>query len=63
MLKHRTGPQAKRHAGTLARRAIEWSGAARPTSLRHDAAEAILIGLYGVVQVGWLPRLPAELHP
>ena len=54
----RTGPNAKRHAGELARRIIEWSGAPRPTSLRHDAAEAILIGLWGVLELGWLPALP-----
>ncbi|NLX12442.1 MAG: hypothetical protein GXY44_02145 [Phycisphaerales bacterium] len=41
----RNGPQAKRYAGRLARRVIEWSETPRPTSLRHDAAEAILIGL------------------
>lgn len=54
--------EAKEAADTLARRIIEWSGAPRPTSLRHDAAEAILIGLWGVLQVGWLPRLPMELR-
>jgi hypothetical protein len=37
--------RSKSSADALARRVIEWSGAARPTSLRHDAAEAILIGL------------------
>jgi len=57
----RTGPGAKRHAGPLARRVIEWSGAPKPTSLRHDAAEAILVGLWAVWRVGWLPRLPAGL--
>ena len=55
----RTGPDAKRHAGDLARRVIDRSGIARPTSLRHDAAEAILIGLWGVMHVGWLTDLPA----
>jgi hypothetical protein len=35
--------KAKDSANAMARRVIEWSGAARPTSLRHDAAEAILI--------------------
>jgi LexA DNA binding domain len=29
-------------------------GAAHPTSLRHDAAEAMLIGLWSVLEVGWL---------
>jgi hypothetical protein len=41
---------------------IEWSGITRPTSLRHDAAEAILIGLWGVLEAGWLPALPPELR-
>jgi hypothetical protein len=59
----RTGPQAKRSADPLARRVIEWSDAPRPTSLRHDAAEAILIGLWGVLQTGWLPALPDSLRP
>ncbi len=57
----RNGPQAKRYAGRLARRVIEWSDAPRPTSLRHDAAEAILIGLWGVLAVGWLKELPEEI--
>ena len=54
----RSGVDAKQHADRLARAMIEWSGAPRPTSLRHDAAEAILIGLWGVLQVGWLPAVP-----
>jgi hypothetical protein len=58
----RTGGDAKRHAGEMARRVIDWSGAARPTSLRHDAAEAILIGLWGVLQLGWLSSLPKEIQ-
>ncbi|MBC8076709.1 MAG: hypothetical protein H7Y32_11595, partial [Chloroflexales bacterium] len=45
-----------------ARRVIAWAGAPRPTSLRHDAAEAILIGLWGALEVGWLPALPPELR-
>jgi hypothetical protein len=58
----RSGPEAKQNADQLARQVIEWSGARRPTSLRHDAAEAILIGLWGVLQVGWLENLPAEVR-
>lgn len=58
----RSGGEAKAAADTLARRVIAWSGASRPTSLRHDAAEAILVGLWGVLQTGWLPELPAELQ-
>lgn len=48
----------KREADAIARRVIEWSGAPRPTSLRHDAAEAILIGLWGVIDAGWLREPP-----
>lgn len=58
----RSGPQAKQNADALARRVVEWSGAPRPTSLRHDAAEAILIGLWGVLEAGWLEALPPELR-
>ena len=58
----RNGTDAKKHADALARRIIEWSGAKRPTSLRHDAAEAICIGLWGVLRVGWLDRLPSALQ-
>lgn len=57
----RSGSAAKDAAGDLAREVIAWSGLDRPTSLRHDAAEAILIGLWGVCQRGWLPDLPAAL--
>jgi hypothetical protein len=55
---HRTGEIAKRRAAEMARKVIEWSGARRPTSLRHDAAEAILVGLWGVLRVEWLRELP-----
>jgi hypothetical protein len=60
--RERRGNQAKRTALTLARSVIDWSGAPRPTSLRHDTAEAILIGLWGVMEVGWLDELPADLR-
>ena len=58
----RTGPEAKRHAGEIARMVIEWANASRPTSLRHDAAEAIMIGLWGMIHIGWLKTLPKELQ-
>ncbi len=54
----RSGAQAKEHATVLARRIIVWSEARRPTSLRDDAAEAIVIGLWGVLEAGWLSHLP-----
>lgn len=58
----RSGQQAKDHADTLARRVIAWSGAARPTSLRHDAAEAILVGLWAVIELGWLAAVPPAVR-
>ena len=58
----RSGVDAKKHAGEIARRVIEWGAASRPTSLRHDAAEAIMIGLWGLIHLGWLDALPKELQ-
>ena len=58
----RSGAHAKAHAKGLARRVIAWSQARRPTSLRDDAAEAILIGLWGALDLGWLDHLPSELQ-
>lgn len=54
----RSGADAKERADTLARQVIAWSGADKPTSLRHDAAEAILIGLWGVLDARWLAKNP-----
>jgi hypothetical protein len=45
--------KAKNTAKELARRVIELSGAPKPTSLRHDTAEAVLIGLWAVLSLGW----------
>ena len=58
---HRTAADAKASADALARRIIAWSGADAPTSLRHDAAEAICTGLYAVLRLGWLERVPEEV--
>ncbi|NOK13350.1 hypothetical protein [Corallococcus exercitus] len=58
----RNGSLAKDAADGLARRVIDWSHAPRPTSLRHDAAEAILLGLWGALEVGWLAQVPAEVR-
>lgn len=44
----RSGRQAKQVAGEMAREIIDAAGAARPTSLRHDAAEAILLGWWAI---------------
>ena len=57
----RSGSDAKQHADRLAREIIAWSEAPAPTSLRHDAAEAILIGFWGVLEVGWLGEVPDAL--
>jgi hypothetical protein len=58
----RRGSQAKASAGTLAKQVIAWSNARRPTSLRDDAAEAILIGLWGALDVGWLTEVPEAVN-
>ncbi|MGI8545965.1 MAG: hypothetical protein ACR2M1_01320 [Gemmatimonadaceae bacterium] len=58
----RSGTGAKRTADGLARRVIDWSGAPRATSLRHDAAEAILIGVWGAVMLDWLASVPSALR-
>lgn len=55
---HRSGSQAKKEADGLARQVIEQLGGKKPTTLRHDTAEAILIGLYGLLQLGWLGDWP-----
>ena len=59
---HRRSAQAKQTADDLARRVIDWAEAPHPTSLRHDAAEAILIGLWGVLEIGWLDDVPEVLR-
>lgn len=58
----RSGADAKKHAGEMARKVIAWSQLPRPTSLRHDAAEAIMAGLWGLLHIGWLEALPRELQ-
>jgi hypothetical protein len=56
--KRRSGVKAKAEAEVLARKVIRWSELKGPTSLRHDAAEAILIGLWAVLTLGWLNHNP-----
>ena len=58
----RSGTDAKKNADKLARKVIAWSAAKKPTSLRHDAAEAICVGLWAVSELGWLTAMPAELR-
>ncbi len=56
---HRGSRRAKTRAEDIAPRVIEWAKGKRPTSLRHDAAEAVLIGLWGVMEAGWVDQVPA----
>jgi len=58
----RNGPGAKGHAGHMARRVIAWSERTQPATLRHDAAEAVLTGLWGVLEAGWMKELPAAVR-
>ena len=55
--------RSKLATDVLARGIIEWSGAPGLPSLRHAAAVAILIGLWGVLEAGWLEWVPAGLSP
>ena len=57
----RSGASAKRSAVAWASGLIPLLGAQAPkTPLRHDTAEAILLGLWGLEQRGWL--LPERLR-
>ena len=59
----RNGADAKAAADGLARAVIGWSGAPAPKGpLRHDAAEAIGAGLWGVLRAGWLDALPDAIR-
>jgi len=59
--RRRDGKGAKHNAVILATRVIRWSGMSNPTALRHDAAEAILLGLWGLVEEGLLGTIPPEI--
>lgn len=52
----RSGADAKAHADSAARELIAWSGLSKPTALRHDTAEAILIGAWGALEYAWIER-------
>ncbi len=58
----RNGITAKQNAIEMAGKVITWSGISKPTALRHDTAEAILIGLWGVLKSGWINDLPADVR-
>lgn len=57
---HRSGPEAKAHALKMAAQVVEWSAAKGVAggSLSHDAAEAVMVGLFGVHEAGWTSELP-----
>lgn len=51
----RNGKSAKTYAVAFAGKAIRHLCDHRATSLNNDAAEAILIGIYGMQKLGWIP--------
>lgn len=55
---HPSGRVAKQQALEMATRVIDLVGQKKPTGLRHDTAEAILVGLYGLLDLGWLECWP-----
>jgi hypothetical protein len=59
----RDAATAKAAAGELARLAVDHLGGSRPPSLRHDAAEAVLIGVWGLRTSGWIAAWPPGLDP
>ena len=58
----RPGINLKKVAGRYATSIIDWSECSKATSLRHDAAEAICLGLYTVLNLGWLKELPEPIR-
>jgi hypothetical protein len=59
---YRNSATAKQSAILLVRQIIEKSEAPSKNSPTHDAAEAILIGLWGCRKVGWINEIRALLH-
>jgi len=53
-----SGRIAKQQALQKAIDVIDHLGHKKATGLRHDTAEAVLIGLYGLLDLGWLERWP-----
>lgn len=55
----RNASDAKENAIKMASKAIDWAGAPSPTApVRHDTAEAILLGLWACHRVGMIDELP-----
>lgn len=50
----RTGEQAKQKAIILAKQVIDQCQGPKPTSMLDDAAEAVLVGYWGMIQVEWI---------
>ncbi|MHC1775633.1 MAG: hypothetical protein AB9834_09490 [Lentimicrobium sp.] len=59
---YRNSAAAKQSALALVRQIIEKSEAPSKNSPTHDAAEAILIGLWGCRKTGWITETPALLR-
>ncbi len=57
---HNSGRVAKQNALKMATGVIDSLSHKKPTGLRHDTAEAILIGLYGLLDLGWLECWPPK---
>jgi hypothetical protein len=57
----RTGRGAKETAEELAWQLFDADGATRPPTLRHDAAEAVMIGLWAALELGWREAPPPFL--
>lgn len=59
----RNAREAKQAARRLAPVVARTFGSTVRTSLGSDAAEAVLIGLWALLELGWIAQLPAELDP
>ncbi len=57
---HPSGRVAKQQALKVASAVIDHLSHKKPTALRHDTAEAVLIGLYGLLDLGWLGHWPPK---
>lgn len=49
----RKGKQAKYYALTYAHKVINKLGLHQPTTMNNDTAEAVLIGFWGILKLGW----------
>lgn len=58
----RNGVEAKQHAMEKAQRIIRWSDIPPSKTMMHDAAEAILIGLWECHRLQWIKQFPVCLN-